>query len=211
VVSASLLVDDSLCLHTGWSIVRSVRGLAWRVLRRGHFQTQVYSFEDLGDIETSTGDLDEAEEIVKQNVESDEWGIGRKVFTSWDIAQRAMQVQTDVMLEKSRDLIKNQLAENKVPLAEDKFFMLDANGSFDTVLDDMITTADTDAAKANCHFTRTWGPAAAGVALDKIDEYVAACEGFITEGTAWLETLELDQIKAEEVNEVYDSRYCVPE
>ena len=44
-----------------------------------------------------------------------------------------------------------------------------------------------------CHFTVTWGPAAAGVALDELDEYVAACEGFVTEGKAWLETLTLDR------------------
>jgi hypothetical protein len=169
-------------------------------LLRYRFQNQVDTFENLAHITTSTGDPDEVEDVVKRNVESDEWGIGRKVFTSWAVAQRAMQVQTDAMLTKARDLIKKLLAQNEVPLADDKLLQLEADGSFGaTTLDVMGTTAGEDAAKARCHFIRTWGPAEAGVALDKIDECVAACERVVTQGTAWLETLELDQPKAEEL------------
>ena len=176
---------------------------------RWHFQTQVDSFEDLGNIETSTGELDEAEEIVKQNVESDEWGIGRKVFTSWPVAQRAMQVQTDVMLKKARNLIMKQLAENQVPLADDKFVQLDFDGSFETEIDDMETTAGRDAAKARCHFTRAWGPAAAGVALTR-SIITSPHARASSRKAAWLEALELDQTKAEELDD-YDSRDYVPE
>jgi hypothetical protein len=46
---------------------------------RWQLKTEVDSFEDLSGIETSTGDAEEAEAIVKQNVETAESGIRRRV------------------------------------------------------------------------------------------------------------------------------------
>jgi hypothetical protein len=179
---------------------------------RWRLQTQVDSFEDLSNIETSTGDEDEAEAIVKENVEMDAPGAGQKAFTSWVVAQRAMQAQTDVLLRDARKFIKAQLAEKKLPMTDAKYQQLCDDGIFDRDLDDMETVGldPEHKTKDRCKFTIGWGPGEAGVALDKIDEYVAACEGFVTEGEVWLETLELDRMQADDLG-VYDSRDYAPE
>ena len=178
--------------------------------------TQVGSFEDVSHIETSCGDEEEAESIVRDRLESSEQGKTDHAYRTRASAVAARDVMLEELFKRARRSVKTNLSPKvanggptgkiRVPLSDEEYDELKRK---DVVKEDEAVQVDGDARKtadtaAPFHapfdargFAIHWGPDPKqhDQRLRRYGPYVGACEQISTEGSCTLKMIELEPVE----------------
>ena len=162
--------------------------------------TEIDGFGDTSSIINSTGDEDEAEEdeaeaIIKANIERTENGLGSTAYMSWAAAKEARDAQFFLLAGQARHYARQMLGKNYSNLSTAEYEGLVQTGIVEEEdMDDRPTPEPVlkeDGVVGRVSFVLLWRPQP-----DRPrnrNDYVAACERIITVGWCWLREFALDE------------------
>mmetsp|Transcript_6515 Transcript_6515/g.15092 ORF Transcript_6515/g.15092 Transcript_6515/m.15092 type:complete len:331 (-) Transcript_6515:439-1431(-) len=175
--------------------------------------TQVGSFEDVSHIETSCGDEEEAESIVRDRLESTEQGKTDHAYRTRASAVAARDAMLEELFKRARLSVKTRLSGKvanggpsgkiRMPLSDKEY---DEMKRKEVVMEDEAVQVDGDARTTAEQkppfgypfdargFAIHWGPDPEqhGQRLRRYGPYVGACEQISTEGSCTLKMIELE-------------------
>jgi len=190
---------------------RAVFFVEWRL------STTVDSFEDVSHIETSCGDSEEAEEIVKLNVENKLQGMCDYAYRTRASAVAARDAQFEDLLNRARREIKTRLSGKvvkggpggkiRVPISTEEYDELKRK---EVVMEEMDKEVKGDARQTAGKappfgypfdargFAIHWGPDTTHhqTRLSRYGPNLGACETLSTEATCTLKMIELEPERA---------------
>jgi len=165
-------------------------------------KTEIDGFEDTSGIITSTEDEDEAEAIVKANIERTQKGLGSTAYMSWAAAVEARDAQFYLLAGQARAHARQVLGKNDSNLSTAEYEGLVQTGvveedGMDIPASEPVVQEDGVEMIGRVSFVLLWGPQP-----DRSrnhNDYVAACEAISTTGFCWLRELALDERRGVDV------------
>ena len=165
-------------------------------------KTEVDGFEDTSSILTSTGDEDEAEAIVKANIERTQKGLGSTAYMSWAAAVEARDAQFYLLAGQARAHARQVLGKNDSNLSTAEYEGLVQTGvveedGMDIPASEPMLQEDGVEMIGRVSFVLLSRPQPDRPRNH--NDYVAACEAISTTGFCWLRELALDERRGVDV------------
>jgi len=165
-------------------------------------ETEIDGFEDTSSIITSTEDEDEAEAIVKANIECTQRGLGSTAYMSWAAAVDARDAQFYLLAGQARAYARQVLGKNDSNLSTAEYEGLVQTGvveedGMDIPASEPVVQKDGVEMIGRVSFVLLWRPQPDRPRNH--NDYVAACEGISTTGLCWLRELALDERRGVDV------------